>query len=250
MTTPWWQTPITQAHGQNGEQGVDFGTPFHTPITAILPGTVQRVDCAVPWRCEIDIATTYQGQRFTESFLHIDQPSVSVGQQVSGGSLLGLSGGQLSGGSNPDSPNVSTGPHIEFDMFRGAAPWSGAIDPTALARGGPQGGGPGICDVPVVGGIVCLPVQAGVQTTQAAGDVASGLGSLAQALNPATALQSLSGAVTGKSNIHDFLLRGALVIGGIVLLGMAIFALIQSQPAVQEGEGRFVGAATKAAAES
>lgn len=220
---PWNQYPITQAHGVNGEQGVDFGVPFHTPLTPILPGQVQRVDCSTGWRCEIDILTSYQGQNFIESFLHIDQPMVSAGQSVNTNTILGLSGGQTSGGLNPDDPNFSTGPHTEFDMFRGTVPWRNAIDPTALAQGGPRAGSGGDnSSLPVVGGI-----QDGFQA-------------LANALDPAKALGALSQTITGNANVHDFLLRGLLVLGGLFLLGLAVFALIESagQQAVESPQGR------------
>lgn len=217
----WWQYPITQAHGENGEQGVDFGVPFHTPLTPILPGQVQRIDCSSGWRCEIDILTSYQGQQAIESFLHVDQPMVSVGEQVNTGTVLGLSGGQLSGGSNPDSSQFSTGPHTEFDIFMGNKPWQNAIDPTSLARGGPQAGSGGNG---LIGGLT-----GGVANNagNVVSDVSQGFGALANALDPAKALGSLSSAITGNPNIHDFLLRALLVVGGLFLLGLAVVVLVE-----------------------
>lgn len=133
-----WTDFVTQYFGQNGEEGTDFGVPFHTPIPAVLAGVVQRINCAVGYRCEVDIAASYGGRSVTESYLHIDQPAVTVGERLAPGDLVGLSGGQLSGGSNPDSPQYSTGPHVEFDVFQGGA-WQNPIDPLSIARGGPAG---------------------------------------------------------------------------------------------------------------
>lgn len=138
--TPFWQYPITQAHGVGGEQGVDFGTPFHTPLGNPLPGTVTNVDCSTGWACEIDVSTEYGGQSATEGFLHVDQPAVHVGQYVGAGELIGLSGGQLQGGSHPDVYPYSTGPHTEYDVWLGNQPWSNPVDPTpflaSLGTGG------------------------------------------------------------------------------------------------------------------
>jgi hypothetical protein len=143
---PFWTYPITQAHGVGGEQGVDYGTPFHTPLADVLPGTVSAVDCTPGWRCEVDVQTQFGGQPAVESYLHVDQPAVQVGQQVSTGDLIGLSGGQLSGGSNPDVQPYSTGPHVEYDIFRGTQPWQNAIDPTAFLASIGTGGNLALTD--------------------------------------------------------------------------------------------------------
>lgn len=171
----WYDFPVTQAHGVNGEAGVDYGTPFHTPLTALLSGVVQRVVTGIGYGAEVDIASSYQGQPITQTFLHVDVPTVQPGQQVGVGQLIGLSGGQLSGGQNPDTSQYSSGPHTEFDLFRGG-PWQNPIDPTQFvanyARGGP-GGNP-LANVPVLGGLI------GAGQT-AASDV-SGLGSIGPAI--------------------------------------------------------------------
>jgi hypothetical protein len=165
----WWGTEITQAHG-GAEQGVDLGTPFHTPLTAILPGTVQGVDCSSGWRCEVDILTQLEGQPYVEGYLHVDQPAVQPGDTLAAGDLVGLSGGQLSGGANPDAQPFSTGPHVEFDLWQGEQAWQNPIDPTTIVRGGPQvgAGGPSLPNLPGV----LNPFGAGVTAgRQAAGSV-------------------------------------------------------------------------------
>lgn len=215
----WWEAPITQAHGVAGEQGVDFGVGFHTPITAILGGIVQRVLCDVGWRCEVDVATQYQGRPATESFLHIDQPAVSVGQSLAPGDLIGLSGGQLSGGSNPDSPQYSSGPHVEFDLFQGGA-WQNPIDPTALARGGPEGGTGGnpLANVPILGGVFAAGQAQGqaLSTGQGLGAIAGALAGL-----PASIGHGLADATA--AGFHDIgVFAGNQVVPLIVALVVAL----------------------------
>lgn len=142
MATPWYQYPITQAHGQNGEQGVDLGVPFHTPITALFAGTV-RFAGRTQWACgssggEITIVCNVPGLgNMTSYYLHTDNAQVKAGDTVQQGQIIALSGGQLSGGQWPvincpsEGDIYSTGPHIEFGFN---APWvSGPghlIDPT------------------------------------------------------------------------------------------------------------------------
>src|SRR5207248_205005 len=52
-----------------------------------------------------------------EYVFHLDQINVKPGQHVKAGQIIGLSGGQTSGGSHPTSPQYSTGPHIHFGEF-------------------------------------------------------------------------------------------------------------------------------------
>ena len=112
----WYDYPVTQAHGVSGEQGIDIGTPFHTPITAIDPGTVDKTMFG-PFGGLIEVLTG----RGNEYYLHEDAIDVAKGQQVAAGQELGLSGGQLAGGAHPAQPAFSSGPHTEFDVFSGKA---------------------------------------------------------------------------------------------------------------------------------
>lgn len=123
MATPWYAYPITQAYGQNGEVGVDLGTPFHTPITALFAGTV-RFAGRTQWKCgssggEITIVCNVPGLGLmTSYYLHLDVSLVNIGDTVNEGQVIGLSGGQLSGGQWPVvncPPTIySSGPHTEF----------------------------------------------------------------------------------------------------------------------------------------
>jgi len=118
----WNTDPITQAYGVNGEQGVDFGNAFHTPITALFGGTVveaQRTNWGNGLSSGglVEILTNLQGKGQEGSYyLHLDtiDPGVKVGSHVDVGQLLGLSGGQLYGGNWPTSRAYSDGPHTEF----------------------------------------------------------------------------------------------------------------------------------------
>lgn len=150
MATPWYAFPITQAHGQHGEKGVDLGTPFHTPITALFAGTV-RFSGRTEWSSggssggEVTIVCNVPGVGLlTSYYLHTDINYVKESDTVQAGQLIALSGGQLSGGNwpvqNTKDTTFSYGPHTEFGFN---APWvSGPghlIDPTPYilaAKGG------------------------------------------------------------------------------------------------------------------
>jgi hypothetical protein len=123
-------------------------------------------------------------------------------------------------------------------MFSGRTPWVGAIDPTSLAVGGPKAGSG-------------APTSSSAQDSSSA-PVIGGLSDLANALDPAKALGSLSQAITGQGNVQGFLLRALLVLGGLILLGLAVFALIESgaQSAAEspEGQAALRGVGTAAAA--
>lgn len=136
----WYEYPITLPHGSS-EKGVDIGTPFHTPITALYAGTV-RWSGRTQWNSggssggEVTIVCNVPGRGIlTSYYLHTDVNYVKVGDTVQAGQLIALSGGQLSGGQwpvqNTRKTTFSTGPHTEFGFN---APWvSGPgtnIDPT------------------------------------------------------------------------------------------------------------------------
>lgn len=94
---------------------VDVETPMDTPLFFLEPGTIKVADYQ-PWGGEV-YEQPDGGKPYEEYFFHLDQIQASVGQHVSAGQQIGLSGGQTSGGSHPTSPQFSTGPHTHFGLF-------------------------------------------------------------------------------------------------------------------------------------
>lgn len=151
MGQAWYTFPISQAHGVNGEQGVDLATPFHTPITALYAGTV-RWSGRTQWSCgssggEVTIVCNVPGIGvMTSYYLHLDTADVKQGDTVQAGQQIGLSGGQLSGGQWPvvNCPSqgdiYSTGAHTEFGFNAGWVSGPGHnIDPTFAITQARQG---------------------------------------------------------------------------------------------------------------
>lgn len=127
----WFNDPVTmnygESYGGSVEKGVDIGTPFHTPITALYGGKVTDASYH-GWGGQVGILANVPGHgSVIEYFQHLDSidPSISVGANILPGTVLGLSGGQLSGGLHPNNPQYSSGPHTEFGFN---APWIGGID--------------------------------------------------------------------------------------------------------------------------
>lgn len=115
-----------QSFNGNVERGNDVGMPFHTAITDILGGTVTDASYH-PWGGQVGVLTSLPGYgSFIEYFQHLDtiDPAVQTGASLSPGQLIGLSGGQLSGGLHPNDPQFSSGPHVEFGIN---APWISGI---------------------------------------------------------------------------------------------------------------------------
>lgn len=121
MSNPWYDYPVSQGYGVNGEQGVDIATPFHTPITDIYSGTVVQEGYGSAGGV-VGILTNVPGLGpVVEYFLHLDLINVAMGQVVKAGQLVGLSGGEnpgYPGGLHPASHQFSTGPHTEFGFFK------------------------------------------------------------------------------------------------------------------------------------
>lgn len=92
----------------------DIGTPFHTPITALLSGTVKQSDYAA-WGGEIFVQPDDTSK--PEYYIyHPDIVEVKAGQHVQAGQEIALSGGQVSGGTHP-ATGWSTGPHTHVGYF-------------------------------------------------------------------------------------------------------------------------------------
>ena len=121
-TTPWWKGPVSQKYTPPVEPGEDIAAPFHSQVTALLPGTVTGITYG-GYGARVDVGGVY--------YQHLDTVDVKKGQSVVAGQDIGLSGGQLFGGALPNSPLNSTGPHVEVGYVGGG-------DPSQLVARGPQ----------------------------------------------------------------------------------------------------------------
>lgn len=117
----FWTYPITKDYNPPDEYGIDFGTPYHSPIHAPFGGIVEYAG-NTRWGDGsssgglVVLRSFLPGSRIPvgQYFLHLDTINVQKGKLVQPGELIGLSGGQNSGGSMPASPKWSTGPHTEW----------------------------------------------------------------------------------------------------------------------------------------
>jgi murein DD-endopeptidase MepM/ murein hydrolase activator NlpD len=122
MATAWYQYPITHgyitSHLTNDWDSPhfadDIATPFHTPLTAIKSGKVVQADYAA-WGGEVFIKPDDGSTEYY--YYHLDENDVNAGQHVNAGQMVGLSGGQNTGGSHPVSTQWSTGPHTHVGYF-------------------------------------------------------------------------------------------------------------------------------------
>ena len=92
---------------------VDIGTKQGTPVTALFKGHILHSKTGLPWGTEIFIQAD---NGMTYYYYHLDSLLLSSGA-VEAGQLIGYSGGQNSGGSNPSTPGNSSGPHTHVGYF-------------------------------------------------------------------------------------------------------------------------------------
>lgn len=96
--------------GGSHEMGTDFGMPVGTQIQTPVGGTIQlRDDGKANWGKAVYVKMPNGWTYFVG---HMSSFAVSDGEQVSAGSVLGVSGGDPS---DPSSGN-STGPHVEVQF--------------------------------------------------------------------------------------------------------------------------------------
>lgn len=123
--TQWWQFPINTLNDyatafkgpgtDTPHYAVDIEASQDTPFYFLQPGKITKADYQ-PWGGEVFEQPDSGGQQ--EYVYHLDQIQTTVGAHVNAGQVVGLSGGQTSGGSHPTSPQYSTGPHIHFGFFQ------------------------------------------------------------------------------------------------------------------------------------
>lgn len=123
--TPWYAFQVTHGYYTQYNPNIpdtphfaeDIGTPLDTPFFFLETGTIVKADYA-DWGGEVFLKPDAPG-RPQEYIYHLDEIDTSVGQHVPAGQVIGLTGGQTSGGHHPTNPKWSTGPHAHFGEFTG-----------------------------------------------------------------------------------------------------------------------------------
>lgn len=132
--------PITQLFGENpdiykkwgfpGHNGVDYGIPNGTPITAAAAGTVAQVSFENGGYGNYVKLSHKDGSKvFYTYYAHLASAAVAAGQTVKTGTVIGYS----------NNTGASTGPHLHFGLkIDGENPaYKGYVDPMPyFAAGG------------------------------------------------------------------------------------------------------------------
>jgi len=112
--------------GKRAHGGVDFSTPMNTPVMATGPGVVvastNRYDGDRKYG-EVVVIEHLNG--FRSLYAHLNKRSVNVGDEVSAGQAIGLSG----------ATGHSTGPHLHLEAFENGK----RVDPRNLLAGLEEG---------------------------------------------------------------------------------------------------------------
>jgi len=250
MAQPWYDYNITNGYSTTAIPGnwdsphyaVDVATPYHTEITNLLAGTVERADYQ-PWGGEVFVQLANGLQEY---FYHLDDIAVQVGQKIGVGADIGLSGGQNTGGAHPVSTEYSSGPHTHFGLFTGqyvsgpAGQQPYGPDPTSIitsARNGTltgigTGGGSTdsgtcppladwqktLCNTPGVDTATCTAFFCvGSETSTNVSNTVGGIGADLQGVNTlATALTS-----------PDLWVRVGLVVVGVIVVILGLYAFVK-----------------------
>jgi len=121
LRTPLERTRITSAFGPRRHpllgytrmhRGVDFGAPVGTPVLAAADGVVETADWAGGYGRMIRLR---HANGIQTVYAHLSRWTVTSGQTVRQGQVVGLSGAS----------GLATGPHLHFEVLRDARP----VDP-------------------------------------------------------------------------------------------------------------------------
>ncbi len=107
-------------------QGLDMGTPVGTPVLAATGGSVSAAGLSGGYGNLVSINTNNPPAQ--TRYGHLSRIDVKVGQQVTQGQVIGLSGGKAGAFGSGD----SSGPHLHFEIRIGGKP----VDPQPLINGG------------------------------------------------------------------------------------------------------------------
>ena len=116
------------------QDGVGIAVGLDVPVTSLTSGTVMAAEfgqdvapAGQNWNYGgfIIVRSNIPGIGIADVFYrHMDTVEVKKDQTVMVGQRLGLSGGQLKGGYHPESPQYSTGPHIDVGINPVTLPYS------------------------------------------------------------------------------------------------------------------------------
>jgi hypothetical protein len=109
--------PITQLFGENpemykkwgyaGHNGIDYGIPNGTPVSAAAAGTVAAVSFENGgYGNYVKLSHTDGGKPYFTYYAHLASAAVGAGQKVKAGTVLGFS----------NNTGASTGPHLHFGV--------------------------------------------------------------------------------------------------------------------------------------
>lgn len=102
----------TAAYKGKGHNGIDLRASIGTPVYSALGGTVQDTNLGAAPNCQYGKwVLVKHGNGLTTLYAHLSSISVTPGQSVTTGSLLGYSG----------NTGYATGPHLHFTVYVSSA---------------------------------------------------------------------------------------------------------------------------------
>lgn len=170
--------------------GIDYSIPTGTTLRAADDGVIGQAGQNGGFGISV---TESIGDGYTVLWGHMARVTVQPGQQVKRGDTIGYS----------NNTGYSTGPHVHFEVRRNGTPVNPTtvglvFDPDVTTGGGDLTGPPTIGGVPIP--------------------------------NPFEAITDALGSMKDVLANPDTWLRGAMVIGGVVIVAMGAYAL--AKPAI------------------
>lgn len=220
----WSQYPITHGYitdyqgpgTDTPHYAFDLATPLDTQFAFPKSGIITQADYAV-WNGKQgggEIFLKPDDGTDIEYAYHLDviEPNIHSGSHVYAGQLVGLTGGQNTGGQHPTDPMWSSGPHLHVGYFEqyvntpdGSRPYG--PNPQSLIDYANQ----------FYGVNTPTPGQNEPAIPNPAGDTAAQIADLVQTI--AHPLSWFSGSSSGLLRVGMFVVGGIVIIGGIVLVG-------------------------------
>lgn len=234
---------ISQHWSPPDEYGVDIAIPTGTTITSLTSGTIENYGYYGGGGV-VSIKTSIGGKPQTVYYQHLDliADGLVPGASVKPGDYLGLSGGQLSGGHHPSSPQYSSGAHVEvglnapYGSIWGAA-YGPNVDPLPWLKTVSSGGGgtglQGLSNLPLTPkGDAQDQIGAALQLIDSASEVHDPFKTIDAGLNPIGWLTQAGTNVA--EDVRGLLVRAIVVIVGVFLIIIVLKSLLDASGITQK----------------
>jgi murein DD-endopeptidase MepM/ murein hydrolase activator NlpD len=220
----WDFGQYTDPDGNFLKPDANFGVPDGVPITALLSGTVTGINtpgntsASPAWGQVVTVKLDQPWNSAAQyaAYLHLGSINVQEGQHVAAGDTIGVAGADSMGEHYRTGFAFQSGPYYGFGSGF-STPGNSALSPNTLIQEANSG------KISIPGGSGVTPGGSTATTS-------------ATSSNPLDSISSFFNSISGLTSWLADPVRILKLVVGLLLIGISIFLLLESNPDVQKAE--------------